>query len=247
MDLGLEGRALILTGAYGAIGRPTAELLAAEGARLLLVDRDEEALTALAAALPGEGHAIHACDLREPAAATATVATAVDRLGSLAGLVNLAAVLVPRSLEELDVELWDLHHEVNVRSSFLLARAAAGAMAPGGAIALLSSGAWLTGARADRVHYGATKGAVTTMVRGLARVLGPRGIRVNGIAPGMLDTPMMNADLPAEARAALERETPLGRFGEPREIAPWIALVVSPAASFMTGSTIAVTGGHVLH
>ena len=249
MKYDLTHRGIVCTGAAGGIGRATAALLAEQGARVLAVDRDEAAVAQVAAELPGEGHAALAVDLREPAAADAVVAAARERLGRVDGVAHLAAVLVPRAYDELDVEHWDLHQEVNVRASFLLARAAAAAMDAdaGGAVVLASSGAWLSGGRPERLPYAVSKGAVTTLVRGLAKALGPRGVRVNGVAPGMVDTPMMTDSLDAGTRRALEAEVPLGRFAQPREIAAVIAFLLSPAASYVTGATVAVTGGHVLH
>jgi len=247
VDLGLDGRVVIVTGARGGIGRPTAAALAGEGARVLLVDRDAPDGPAAADALPGGGpHAFHGDDLRDPAAAGRVVAAATA-LGPLGGLAHLAAVMVPVALDDVDPALWDLHQEVNVRGAFLLARAAAGAMAAGGRIVLVSSGAWLSGGLPDRLPYAVTKGAVTTMVRGLARALGPAGITVNGVAPGMVETPMMRDGLDPDVRAELERATPLGRFADPAEIAPVIAFLLSARASFVSGATVAVSGGLVLH
>jgi NAD(P)-dependent dehydrogenase (short-subunit alcohol dehydrogenase family) len=249
VNLGLEGRAVVCTGATGAIGRATAQVLAEEGARLLLVDRDAGALDALAATLPEGRHATLACDLRDPRAATTIVARSLAELGALDVLAHLAAIMVPRDLDDVDLALWDAHQEVNVRGAFLLSRAAAQAMRSGrgGSIVLVSSAAWLTGGRPDRLHYAVTKGAITTLVRGLAGALGPDGIRVNGVAPGMVDTPMMEAGLVPGERRALERDAPLRRFAEPREIANVIAFVAGSAASYVSGATIAVTGGQVPH
>jgi NAD(P)-dependent dehydrogenase (short-subunit alcohol dehydrogenase family) len=246
MDLGLEDRVVVVTGALGGIGRPTAALLAEEGARLLLVDRDGSGGEAFARDLAGDGHAFHPDDLRDPAAASRII-EAGRVLGPVAGLAHLAAVMIPRGLDDLDADLWDLHQEVNVRGAFLLARAAARAMAPGGRIALVSSGAWLSGGLPDRLAYAASKGAVTTMVRGLARVLGPDGIAVNGIAPGMVETAMMHDGLADDVRTELERATPLGRFAAPEEIAPVIAFLLSTRASFVSGATVVVSGGLILH
>lgn len=249
MDLQLENRVIVCTGALGGIGAPTARVLAAEGARLLLVDRDVDALTALADDLDGDDHAVFAGDLRDPDVPELLAEHCVATLGALDGLAHLAAVMVPCAFDDLDVETWDLHHEINVRGSFLLARAAAGRMTPdqGGRIVLASSGAWLSGGLPDRLHYATTKGAVTTMVRGLARTLGPRGVAVNGIAPGMVDSPMMHSGLAPDGQSELERQTPLGRFAQPREIADVIAFLLSSRASFVSGSTVAVSGGLVLH
>ncbi len=248
MDLELDGRVLVCTGATGGIGRPTARLLAAEGARLVLIDRDEFQLRELAADLEGPGHIVLAQDLRDPASAGA-IAAAARSCGRVDGLAHLAAVMLPVDFDDIGVEIWDLHQEVNVRGAFLLARALAAEMTAGdgGRIALVSSGAWLSGGLPDRLPYAVSKGAVTTMVRALARALGPRGVAVNGVAPGMVETAMMDAGLDSAVRRSLEEQTPLGRFAAPEEIAPLIAFLLSPASSFVSGSTLVASGGLVLH
>jgi NAD(P)-dependent dehydrogenase (short-subunit alcohol dehydrogenase family) len=248
MNAGLAGRRVVVTGAAGGIGCATTRLLADAGALVLAVDRDE-AVHDLVRSLNGEGHESAVADLADPQAAGAIADRALSALGGIDGLVHLAAVMQPRPYDEIDVEHWDLHQQVNVRGSFLLARAVAEVMRPAdeGSILLASSGAWLSGGRPDRLPYAVSKGAVTTLVRGLAKALGPRGVRVNGIAPGLVDTPMMNAGLDADTRRELEQETPLGRFGRPEEIAAVAAFLISPLASFVSGATVAVTGGYVLH
>ncbi len=111
----------------------------------------------------------------------------------------------------------------------------------------MSSTAGLTGGRHDRLHYAATKGALTTLARGLATTLGPRGIRVNVVAPGAVDTPMMRAGLEPGEREAIEQATPLGRFATPEEVAAVVAFLASGAAGFVSGATVVVSGGLVLH
>jgi NAD(P)-dependent dehydrogenase (short-subunit alcohol dehydrogenase family) len=249
MKLGLEEKAVVCTGAAGGIGRQTAQLLAEEGARVFCVDRTKELAESILVELPGRGHAAYGCDLEDTTAAVHCVDAAVRALGAVEILVHLAAVLIPQPIGEVTVEDWDLQMNVNARATFFLARAAAEHMsaAAGGSILVASSSAWLSGGLPDRLAYAASKGAVTTMVRGLAKTYGPDGVNVNCIAPGLVDTEMMRSGLSDEARANLEAATPLGRFAAPEEIAACVVFLVSPRARFVSGATLNVSGAFTLY
>jgi NAD(P)-dependent dehydrogenase (short-subunit alcohol dehydrogenase family) len=250
MDTGLSDKAVVCTGAAGGIGQATAVLFAEEGARVLCVERTDELAEAALEALPGTGHAALAHDFGDSHAGPAVVEQAVESLGGVDVLAHLAAVMVPTSVPSITPEDWDLHMNVNARASFFLARAVAERMAQagtGGRIVLASSGAWLSGGLPERLAYASSKGAVTTMVRGMAKAYGPKGITVNSVAPGLVDTAMMRNGLDDATRLALEAATPLGRFGRPAEIASCVVFLASTGASFISGATLNVSGGFTLY
>jgi NAD(P)-dependent dehydrogenase (short-subunit alcohol dehydrogenase family) len=250
MDLGLSGKAVVCTGAAGGIGRATAALFAREGARVLCVERTEALARTAVDGLVGSGHASVSCDLRDSASAATIIEAALDALGDIDVLAHLAATLVSSPTSSVTLEDWDLHMEVNARGSFFLAREAAAQMQAsgrGGRIVLVTSGAWLSGGMPDRLAYASSKGAVTTMARGLAKAYGPDGITVNAIAPGLVDTQMMTRGLDPAMRADLEAATPLGRFARPEEIAACIVFLASDQASFVSGATLNVSGGFTLY
>jgi NAD(P)-dependent dehydrogenase (short-subunit alcohol dehydrogenase family) len=250
MDLGLSGKAVICTGAAGGIGRPTAALFAREGARVLCVERTEELAASVVSELSGSGHAGLACDLKEPSAWADVVTASLELLGGVDVLAHLAGVLVPRPISSLGPDDWDLHMDLNARGTFFLARNAAEHMRQagnGGRIVVATSGAWLSGGLPDRLAYASSKGAVTTMVRGLAKEYGRDQVTVNCVAPGLVDTPMMSRGLNEDTRRSLEAATPLGRFARPDEIAACVVFVASAAASFISGATLNVSGGFTLY
>lgn len=250
MLLGLQGKVVLCTGAAGGISRPTARMFAQEGARVVCVDCDQAALDELAASLPGQGHLAMAANLDGQAAAEQAVARALAECGRVDVLAHLAAVLHAVDIGSVTEEDWNEHLRVNVTAAFFIARAAAESMklgGQGGAIILMTSGAWLTGGMPTRLPYATTKGAVTTMTRSLAKAYGPHAVTVNSIAPGLVDTPMMRFGLTPAQRAEMEQATPLRRFGTPEEIASVVVFLASSQASFVSGATINVPGGYTLY
>ena len=168
----------------------------------------------------------------------------------LDAFIHMAAVLEILEIDDVTEKDWQNHMDSNVSATFFFARAAANIMkeqGKGGRIILLSSGAWLSGGMSDRLPYATTKGAVTTMSKGLAKAYGPHGITVNTIAPGLIDTAMMRKGLSDSARRQMEDATPLRRFGNPEEVAAVVAFLASDAASFISGATINVSGGFTLY
>jgi NAD(P)-dependent dehydrogenase (short-subunit alcohol dehydrogenase family) len=250
VDAGLAGRATLVTGAAGGIGRAVAEAYASTGARIAISDLDEGQLDRVLAGLDGTGHLALARDLRDPDAPQALVDGVCDRLGGIDVVVHTAAALIRREVGAVTVEEFDLQQEVNLRATFLLNRAAAEAMrrrGNSGRIINFVSQAWWTGGLDGSVVYAATKGGVVSMSRGLARTYAPDGILVNCIAPGGVDTPMFTEGLDDAARSAFLGQVPLGRLAKPDELAGVAVFLGSDHARYITGTTINVSGGQLTY
>jgi len=248
---GLDGRGVILTGATGGIGAAVARGFAATGAKVLAVDLDQARLDEVVGSLDGTGHVGVAADLRDLGTHDALVQRAVDELGGVYVLANLAAVLRRRgSLDEVTEDDWDLQHDVNLKSAFFLARSAGNAMiagGQGGRIVLFSSQGWWTGGFGGSVAYASTKGGVTTMCRGLARTFGPHQITVNCVSPGQVNTPMLMTGLSPEVYETMRKQTPLGYVAEPDEMAGPVVFLASDHAKYITGATLNVSGGFLMY
>ncbi|MDB5077510.1 MAG: short-chain dehydrogenase/reductase [Chloroflexi bacterium] len=244
---GLEGKGVLVTGAAGGIGKSVAEAFGATGARVMAVDLDQGAVEAVVAGLPGGGHLAVGANLRDLGALTGLVGRARQELGSLDVLVHLAAVLRRRlNIDEVTEEDWDFQIDLNFKSTFFLARAAAGAMRDqgrGGRVILFSSQGWWTGGLGGSVVYNAAKGGVVTMARGLSRIYGPHGITVNTVAPSFVITPMLMSGLDPTMLESWKTATPLGRLADPGEIAGPVVFLASDHASFISGTTLNISGG----
>lgn len=248
---GLEGQGVIVTGAAGGIGRATAEAFATAGARVMAVDLHQAAAEEVVGAMEGEGHVAVGLDLNDLDAHEALIARACHELGGLRALAHLAAVLARRdSVDQVTESDWDFQLDTNLKAGFFLARAAADAMieaGSGGSITLFSSQGWWTGGFGGSVVYCASKGGVVSMARGLARTYGPHRIRVNAIAPGLVDTPMLMNDLSPEVFEALKAATPLNRVADPAELAGVVVFLASDHASYVSGATLNVSGGFLMY
>jgi len=248
---GLEGKGVLITGAAGGIGAVVARAFAETGARVMAVDVDRGAVEAVVSGMPGEGHLAVGADLRDLAALEGLVARARAELGSLDVLVHLAAVLRRRmDIDEITEEDWDFQIDLNFKATFFLARAAARAMREqgrGGRVILFSSQGWWTGGLGGSVVYNAAKGGVVTMGRGMARIFGPHGITVNTVAPSFVITPMLMTGLNPELLENWKAATPLGRIAEPEEIAGPVVFLASDHASFISGTTLNISGGFLMY
>ncbi len=178
--------------------------------------------------------------------AVAAVKAAAEALGDIDVLVNSAAVSSFSLFTDLTAEEWHRHFAVNVDGPFYYTRAVLPSMIAKKAGRIINiSSMWGTVGASCEVHYSATKAALDGMTRALAREVGPSGITVNAVAPGVIDTEM-NASLDAQARRALCEETPLSRLGTPEEVAEAVLFLASDAAAFITGQVIGVNGGFVI-
>lgn len=234
---------VVVTGAASGIGLASAQRLARDGFRVAMLDRDGTALANAAAPL-ADGASIHPVDVTDEAA----VGTAIDRVaatGRIVGLVNSAGIAADVPLAETSVDLFRRILDINVIGSFLLVRSAVPHIARGGggSIVNIASVSGIQGNR-GRTAYGASKGAVITMTKVMAVELAESGIRVNAVAPGAVDTPMVQQVHTGAERAAWTTRIPLRRYARPDEIAAGIAYLIDPAqSSYVTGHILAIDGG----
>jgi NAD(P)-dependent dehydrogenase (short-subunit alcohol dehydrogenase family) len=250
-EVGLRGAVVIVTGAGSGIGAATARQLGTVGARVVLVGRREALLTDVAAQIAeGGGDALSVtADLADQASPRRIVDACLNHYNRLDGLVNNAAVVRHMPVADWDVGCFDEHLATNVRAPFFLIQAALPALreSPVRSVVNISSSSG-TLQRVGQSVYGMTKSALDYLTKTLAGELAPVGVRVNGIAPGPIDTPIHAtwADDLDEAYRWLAGQVPLGRIGAPEEVATWITLLLSPLASFMTGAVIPLDGGQVI-
>lgn len=244
---------VIVTGASSGIGKAAALRFAGAGASVLATGRDDAALLEVAAAVERQGGraATLAIDVTAADAPARIVREALERFGSITTLVNAAGIISFGSVETTSDDQWDTLMDVNVRACFRLMRAAAGPLAATrGSIVNISS---VSGIRVfpNVLGYCVSKAAVDQLTRGAAVDLAPKGVRVNAVNPGVVITELhRRSGMSEEAYAAFvarSREThPLGRPGEPSEIADLIFFLASEAAGWITGETISIDGGRHL-
>ena len=241
MKLDMDGKAGVVTGAAGGIGLSIAEALVKARAEVLLVDRREDVEDA-AQRLNAQAHV---ADLSEDGSAGEMVERAVAEWGRIDFLVNAAGVQARGRAVELSDEDWEMLHAVNLRAVFRACRAAAPRMMEGGAILNVASISSTVGVPGI-VAYGAMKGGVVQLTKGLAVELAPYGVRVNAVAPGYVSTAMTEELWRDEdRRAQVTARIPLGRFASPEEISPAALFLLSPAAGYITGEVLHVDGGYV--
>ncbi len=245
---GLADRGVIITGAASGIGRATARLAAACGARVCGVDLNGPALREEVKEWDNpDRHLALEIDLAGADAPQKVVDQAIAEFADLWGLVHCAGVLIRRwSTAEITVEDWDIQHGINLKASFFLNQAvgeAIKARGGGGRMVNLSSQGWWTGGSHGSVVYAASKGGIVSMSRGLSTAYAPHGILVNSIAPGLVDTPMLGVGLTSSDLQAMAESCPVGRLARPEEIAQVAVFLLSTHASYISAATINVSGG----
>lgn len=242
----LTGKRAVITGGDSGIGRAVAIAYAREGADVLIAYLDEDSdADEVADYVEQEGRRCvrMAGDLSDPAHCRAVIDRAVAELGGIDILVSNAAYQMTHpTLEEISDEEWDYTFRLNVGAFFHLVKAALPHMGPGGSI-IGSSSVNSDMPNPTLAPYAATKAAIANFSASLAQMLGERGIRVNSVAPGPIWTPLIPATMPAEKVESFGQNTPLGRAGQPVELAPVYVLLASDQASYITGARVPVTGG----
>jgi 3-oxoacyl-[acyl-carrier protein] reductase len=247
-------RTAVVTGGAGGIGRAVCDGLAAQGADVAVVDVSEDAVTEVADTL-ARAHGIRAMGYAVDVASQAAVVALMDRVHEELGgpdlLVTLAggSLGTPKELDEITDEHVDLVVDVNVKGTFYCAQAALAHMGAGGAIVTVSSIGGRQPSPVTGVPYAASKAAVLGLTRRLAREVGPRGIRVNAVAPGLFLTgrlQQMYDAMPEEQRREVLDAIPLDRFPELREIVDPVLFLASEEASYITGVVLDVNGGRFM-
>jgi NAD(P)-dependent dehydrogenase (short-subunit alcohol dehydrogenase family) len=231
----LGGKIVLVTGAAHGIGAAIAVGCHQAGATVIAIDKDDA---------PPHGDNISLCvDVTDTAAVAAALPAIVDRYGRIDCLVNNAGISRPATIENLTPDTWDEVQAVNVKSAALLIQAVLPYMGPGSTIVNISSIRARLGFSGDAAYL-ASKGALESLTRGLAIELAGRRIRVNAVAPGAVETDLNRAALrDTGARNGVIEKIPLGRLGEPADIAGAVVYLASDAASFVTGTTLTIDGG----
>ncbi|MFI8592151.1 3-oxoacyl-ACP reductase FabG [Dietzia maris] len=238
----LEGQRAVVTGAGQGIGLAIAEGLASHGARVAIADLDGDRAVAAASALKSAESLGLACDVMNETDVDDVAAKVVDAWGGIDIWINNAGVTRDASLRNMTPEDFDLVIGVHLRGSWLGVRKAAEVMREtGGTIVNISSMSGKVG-NPGQTNYSAAKAGIVGLTKAAAKELAHRGIRVNAIQPGLIKTPM-TAAMKAEAFAATEATIPMGRAGNPSEVAGAAIFLASPLSSYMTGTVLEVSGG----
>ena len=244
----LEGKVAIVAGGGRDIGRAVSVKLAAQGAKVVVnyFNNEEEGAATAAAIKDAGGEAILVGgDMTKQADVDKLVAAAVKAYGdSIDILVNVVGGLVARkTLAEVELDWFEFVMRLNLSTAFMLTKAVVPHMSEGGSIVNFASQAGRDGGGPGAWVYGSAKGAIMTLTRGLSKELGPSGIRINCVCPGMIATKFHDDFTKDEVRKNVAAATPLRREGQASEVADLVAYLASPESSFLTGTSIDINGG----
>jgi NAD(P)-dependent dehydrogenase (short-subunit alcohol dehydrogenase family) len=235
-------RVAVVTGAARGIGAATMRRLAADGAIVVGLDLDGDAAESVAVSM-GKG-AGYACDITDRAQVADAVQAIAERFGRIDVLVNNAAyqMVQPGGIADITTEQLDRVMKTNLYAMFWLCKKALPHMPKGSAI-INTSSVQASSPSPELLDYATTKAGIVNFTRGLALSVAEKGIRVNSVAPGPIWTPLIPATMPEDKVGTFGEDTPLGRAGQPAELAPAYVFLASPESSYITGEVIAVTGG----
>lgn len=247
----LTGKSAIISGAAGprGIGLATAQLFAAHGARVVILDLDAQAAEQAAAGL-GSEHRGFACDVTDRESCERAAQSALKCCGRVDVLINNAGITQPLKLMEIGARDWDAVLDVNLRGVLNLSQALVPHMRERkqGSIACMSSvSAQRGGGIFGGPHYSAAKAGVLGLAKAMARELGPDGIRVNCVTPGLIQTGITGDKLTDDLRREILKGIPLGRLGDARDVAGAFLFLASDLSSYITGAVIDVNGGMLIH
>ena len=243
MDVGIEGRKVLLTGGTKGIGRGIALGFAAAGAQVLTCSRhDDEAARTLANELKeiGGEHHVMVADVSTQSGIDSLVEEAKIRMGGIDVVIGNAGVISHVPFAQLSIEDWNAVVGTNLTANYLLVQRALPLLGAGSSVIMIGSRSAMVGIPL-RAHYTAAKAGLVGLARSLAKELGPQGIRVNVLAPGVIEP--ADAPLPEEIRARYHKLTSLGRLGRPSEIAGAALFLASDLSAYVTGETLNVDGG----
>jgi NAD(P)-dependent dehydrogenase (short-subunit alcohol dehydrogenase family) len=242
----LDGKRTIVTGGDSGIGRAVAIAFAREGADVLIAylsEHEDAEETAKLVEEAGRRAVLLPGDLADRTHCQAVVDRAVAEFGGIDVLVNNAAFqMTHETVEEISDEEWQRTFDINITAMFRIIKAALPHMGEGASIINTSSVNYDM-PRPTLLPYATTKGAIANFTAGLAQMLGERGIRVNAVAPGPIWTPLIPSTMPPDHVAKFGQNTPLGRAGQPKEVAPAFVLLASDEGSYISGAIVPVTGG----
>ena len=247
----LSGKICVITGAASerGLGLASALLFASQGATMAILDLDANA-SARAAASIGPGHIGLACDVTSKPACEAAVAAVVQKFDRIDVLVNNAGITQPVKTLDITPANYEAVTDVSLRGALYMSQAALPVMVKQGAgsiVCISSVSAQRGGGIFGGPHYSAAKGGVLSLARAMAREFGPAGVRVNSVTPGLIQTDITAGKLSDEMKAEILRSIPLNRLGEASDVAKACLYLASDLSSYVTGATLDVNGGMLIH